>query len=276
MNKKLGLLLIIIAIAGATYLAKDKTEQVSEIGEKTQAEAASTSNPQAETQSPVSVDSNTATTPAVNQVQASASSNEPVEEGEVPEYLREYESIPDQHKLSLVETTQRIFRFAKRDVKSQDLVNEFEQKALAPELRVDSNPYTGTLNVVRTRKVMPGTRYFHAQFFENEDGSEYVQHVSFEFKASEHSFAAVEKTILQQFSEGNVEPTQNKENFKSWRRDDGYIIWMKKLDATDIKDNPFNVYTPEDIGTIRVAIELDIHDHSPAFHAEQGPLEEEE
>jgi hypothetical protein len=63
MNKKLGLLLIIIAIAGATYLAKDKTGQVSEIDEKTKAEVVSALSPQAPSQQPVAIDSNIALGP---------------------------------------------------------------------------------------------------------------------------------------------------------------------------------------------------------------------
>lgn len=265
MNKILGLVLVIVTVVGAIYLTRDKTDQTTDT-----AETLIPSEP--------NIAKTPRTSPAQKINESKASPN--VEDQQQTyqnelDYLKEYDSISELYKSSLLDMTKRVFRYAKRDVKSQDLINEFEQKELSPEIRIDSNPYTGTLNIVRTRSVLPGTRYFHAQFFENDDGSEFIQHISFEFKASEHSFAAVEKTILQQFLTEDVEQTQNKENFKSWRRDDGYVIWMKRLEKADIKTNPYNVYTEEDIGTIRVAIELDIHDHSPAFHAEQGPLEEE-
>ncbi|NJL71061.1 MAG: hypothetical protein HC888_05310 [Candidatus Competibacteraceae bacterium] len=41
-----------------------------------------------------------------------------------------------------------------------------------------------------------------------------------------------------------------------------YIVWVKKMAKDDLQDDPFNSYTSADSGTVRVAVELEIHgDH---------------
>lgn len=184
-------------------------------------------------------------------------------------HLDEYTSIAKEHRLSLLTMVDYLHRYASRETSRESLMSELTQQNLKPQNRKDENPYTGSLNIVRTQNTLPGTRYFHAQFFSNEDGSEFLQHMSFEFAPGEQSLAAVVRALSH--GQENLEMTQDKENFKSWRTQDGYIIWAKVLDASDLdSSDPFNAYKPSDAGIIRVAKELDIHDHAPAFHAEQG------
>ena len=50
-----------------------------------------------------------------------------------------------------------------------------------------------------------------------------------------------------------------KPDYHLWNLPNGYILWVKKLDSSDLLDNPFNAYSSADIGTIRVAVEQEIH-----------------
>jgi hypothetical protein len=189
--------------------------------------------------------------------------------------LDEFDTIKKEHRLSLLTMVDLMDRYGSRETDRNALINELKDKNLRPQNRRDENPYTGSLNIVRTQNILPGTRYFHAQFFSNDDGSEFLQHLSFEFAPGEQSLEAVVRAVA--YGKDDLELTQDRENFRSWRTDDGYIIWAKVLEASDLEGvDPFNAYKPSDIGIIRVAKELDIHDHAPAFHAEQGSPDQTE
>ena len=53
-------------------------------------------------------------------------------------------------------------------------------------------------------------------------------------------------------------------DFVKWDLDEHRIIWVKKMGAEDLRDDPFNAYTAADIHTIRVAVEPEIHDRDHA------------
>lgn len=182
--------------------------------------------------------------------------------------LDEFDQIPQAHKVSLIQNSQIMKDFAIEQTHSDDLVEKLREYEAQPLVMNDKNPYTGSMKVVRTRSPFPGTRYFHAQYFDNEEGDQYVQHMSFEFRPGDQSFEAVKKSIKATFKLGS--PLENKEDFISWRQGEDYIIWIKKMNLKDMKDDPFNAYTKEDIGTIRVAKELEIHDQGHSFHMQQG------
>lgn len=149
----------------------------------------------------------------------------------------------------------------------ETLVSELREGGLTPQLRIDENPYTGKMSVVRTTNTIPGTRYFHAQFFENENGDDFLQHMSFEFRPGDNSLAIVREMIPEIF--GVDEVVHQTEKFISWRHDD-YVVWVKKMELSDLQNDPFNAYTEADVGVVRVAVELEIHDHAPAFHMQMG------
>lgn len=185
--------------------------------------------------------------------------------------LQEFDEISEEQKLSLIQNSKIMREFAVRQTRSDTLVERLRDLEAKPLVMNDENPYTGSMKVVRTRSPFPGTRYFHAQYFDNEQNEEYVQHMSFEFRPGDQSFEAVKKSIKTAFKLG--EPLEDKENFISWRQGEDYVVWIKKMDLKDMKDDPFNAYSKEDVGTIRVAKELEIHDQAPSFHMQQGEPE---
>lgn len=70
-----------------------------------------------------------------------------------------------------------------------------------------------------------------------------------------------EQTINQMIKMHKLGPPKyNKEkNFVSWEVNGDYILWIKKMESSDLKNSLFNTYDKNDIGTIRVAMELEIH-----------------
>lgn len=139
-----------------------------------------------------------------------------------------------------------------------EMINFFKEKDLVPILSVSENPYTGKKTILRTKKNLPGTRYSHAQFFSNESGGSFLQHYSIEFRPSKDAFDRV--VALVESNKSLTEKTVSADKtFVSYKLSSGHIIWVKKMMKADLKNDPFNAYSPEDEGTIRLAVEKDIH-----------------
>lgn len=129
---------------------------------------------------------------------------------------------------------------------------------LNPTTSINSNPYTGSMAIVRTKNNLPGTRYVHAQYVTDSNGNEAVQHSSFEFRKGPNALQRVD-TAIRGIFQIESDPTISNGEFISYKLDENYIIWIKRMSEEDLVDDPFNAYTKNDVGTIRVAIELEIH-----------------
>lgn len=156
---------------------------------------------------------------------------------------------------SLTEMTSTLARFAKPRADLRDLLDTIQDQQ--PVITHDSNSVTGEMAIVRTKKPLPGTRYFHAQFFNNEDGQPFVQHMSFEFKPGPTAMADAVQAVHSAF--GVQSPETQREGYAKWDLPDGHILWVKKMDRDDLKDDPFNAYSDSDVGTVRVVLEAEIH-----------------
>ena len=114
------------------------------------------------------------------------------------------------------------------------------------------------MKVIRSRINLPGTRYVHAQFFSGAKSKEYLQHFSFEIEPGMKRFEETKRLIQNSF-ELTSPPSYTSDEFISWEKGP-YTIWIKKLNQQDITEpHPFNAYSEKDKGSIRVAIELNIH-----------------
>lgn len=141
-----------------------------------------------------------------------------------------------------------------------DVIDDLEKRNMEPVLLTDANDHTGTMYVLRTESPLPGTRYFHAQYFTDGKKEPFLQHMSFDVKpektAFQDSIAAIKKIF------GKLQaPTINKKGFVMWPWKNGYNIWVQKMEKEDLEGDPFNAYAANDEGTIKIAVELD------AFHA---------
>lgn len=140
----------------------------------------------------------------------------------------------------------------------RDLLDNLKKTGQEPFVVHDSNPDTGEMVVVRTKAPLADTRYFHAQFFSNESGEPFIQHASFEIKAGPEAMNTALAAVERNFA-GLSRPVVQREDYVKWKLGEDYIIWIKKMTADDLKDDPFNAYTAADSGTVRVAIEQEIH-----------------
>jgi hypothetical protein len=163
----------------------------------------------------------------------------------------------EDERASLSNMTNTLERFIRPQASISDLINHLRRSRQNPLATHNSNPYTGEMAIVRTERPLPGTRYFHAQYFKGDDGSGFVQHMSFEFQPGPNSMAEAIASVRKSFSLN--EPNITKNDYVQWHLDKGYILWVKKMAADDLKNDPFNAYTLADVGTIRVAVELEIH-----------------
>ncbi|MCB0379164.1 MAG: hypothetical protein KDD33_11795, partial [Bdellovibrionales bacterium] len=138
------------------------------------------------------------------------------------------------------------------------LILELKHLQLDPVIAKDSNPYTGDMHIIRTYKSLPGTRYFHAQYFSEKGGKPQLQHVSFEFRPGPGALKDVVSTLQKTLPEIGV-PTEEDKEFYQWHFASDYVLWVKQLGKEDLIGDSFNAYSPDDLGTIRIALELEIH-----------------
>lgn len=170
-------------------------------------------------------------------------------------------------ELSLELMTRLLADFSKPERSSAELIETLAESGQAPQHAIQSNPYTGAMKVIRTENPPKGTRYFHAQYFGEAEGfkNDRLQHLSFEFRPGTEAFENVVAKLRSRF-DGLREPSFINENFVSWEVGDNYVLWVKRMDQSDLKDHPFNAYSAADIGSIRVAIEEEIHDEDHHHH----------
>lgn len=142
-----------------------------------------------------------------------------------------------------------------------DVIDDLESKKMDPQLLKESNPHTGTMYVLRTESPLPGTRYFHAQYFENKNREPYLQHMSFDVKPERNAFQNAIRTVKSIFSNLSA-PKIVKPDFIMWPLRNGYNVWIQRLQQDQLAGDPYNAYDSDDVGTIKIALELDVqHDH---------------
>ena len=175
------------------------------------------------------------------------------------EKLSNYNSFNINEKKSLIILASFLNEAVNENLAMSSLVEDLKDLKLKPLIIKDSNEYTGTLNIVRTKETLPGTRYIHAQYYEGEDTPSFLQHLSFEFRGGDKAFEMVKQVIQEQLKITSV-PTSESDKYISWNEGDK-IISIKELDLDSIpKDDTHNSYNLKtDVGTIRVTTELEIH-----------------
>lgn len=148
-------------------------------------------------------------------------------------------------------------KYSNKNTTLQSVFYDLKQKNMNPILNTSSNPYTGTMHILRTNSPLSGTRYFHAQYFSDKKTQPYLQHMSFELKPETNAFENSILMIKKIFPELK-NPTIDKKDFILWHWKNGFNVWIQKLSADQLAGDPYNAYEASDAGTIKVAIELDI------------------
>ena len=175
------------------------------------------------------------------------------------ESLSKFNDFTVEEKKSLLILSSFLSDAADGNLPKDLFVESLRDLKLKPVIMKSENEYTGSLDIVRTKDTLPGTRYVHAQYFEGENTPSFLQHLSFEFRGGKGAFEMVKQAIILQHNITKT-PEKDSEAFISWHLADKNI-WIKVLSLEDISQpNPYNSYDLKtDIGTIRVAVENEIH-----------------
>lgn len=149
------------------------------------------------------------------------------------------------------------------------LVEFFENKGLSPMVSNDVNPYTGAMMMIRTKKSLPGTRYYHAQYMGDNADDMLLQHISYDYRPGEGSF---ERAMLAAESSYDLSNKRMSKDGTFVSYDVGeegtHILWIKEMSKEDLANDLMNAYEESDEGTVKVAIELKIHEEGD--HDEDG------
>jgi hypothetical protein len=143
------------------------------------------------------------------------------------------------------------------EVSSAELLADLDSLELEPLRSLQETGSGGNMATVRTKSSLKGTRYFHAQFFTDENGKEYLQHMSFEMGPKE-PFERV-RELAKAYLSAKVISEISKPNYQLWKMDNGYNVWVKTLSKEELQGDPFNAYSASDVGTKRIVIEEEIH-----------------
>lgn len=146
---------------------------------------------------------------------------------------------------------------------SQNLENLYSfllDSSQMPKVYGDTNELIGDNYFIRTEAPPLGTRYFQALYEEHPDGL-IVRHMSFEYEKSKEALREVLEEVSRIFPLAKRDlDFDESSGFIVWDLLDGYTLSVKQLDEFDINEgHPINAYSEEDIGVIRIAIELDPH-----------------
>lgn len=172
-----------------------------------------------------------------------------------------FSSSPARSETSAMHMNSLLKTYALGSFTLNSVIDDLEKRNMDPLLLTDSNPHTGTMYVLRTDSPLPGTRYFHAQYFSDGKNEPYLQHMSFDVQPKTNAFQESIATIKKVF--GNLQPpTIIKKDFIMWPWKKGYNVWIQKLGKDDLAGDPYNAYAANDVGTIKIAVELDtLHHH---------------
>lgn len=142
---------------------------------------------------------------------------------------------------------------------SQKFMKALLKLQLKPKFIDQQENSLGSMVTVRTDNSLEGTRYLHAQFTGEKNNANYLEHISFQIRPGSNSFQkAVE--ILNQFLPKNKITKESDSDYVLYNTSDGYVAWAKIANREDLKSNKYNASAPEDVGTVIVTIEQEIHD----------------
>lgn len=169
----------------------------------------------------------------------------------LPEEKQELESL-DRYAKAL-------YLFSSNDQRPEFLVQKLTEAGLKPLVVQDFNEFTGKMIVIRTDETLPGTRYFHAQYFEDEDKKPFLQHMSFEYRPGEKSLDQAIDAIRKAFPK-DIGPVQRcTRDYGAWEYGE-MTAHCYALGERDIEnEDATRARSKEDIGAVKCAIEQNPH-----------------
>lgn len=184
--------------------------------------------------------------------------------------------LKPEEKKSMQMLTRAMVKYIQPKYSKPDaMIADLKKAGLDPVIAKDFNDATGKMIQVRSEKSLPGQRYLHAQYFEDEEKQQFPQHISSEFRPASDcmpvAIASALSTIKEMYP-GNAKlgkPIQVSADFVKFNLPDNRELWIKKLGAEDLAGDPFNAHDPvTDVGTCKMAVEQIPDDHGDAGHHE--------
>lgn len=182
---------------------------------------------------------------------ATTSVDSAIEDFEIPT------EIPATDEESLTYYTKMLKHVVAVKANPNRIMEHLTAMKISPRLKTRTNDATGTVQFIRTQNSLKGTKYFHAQFV-GEGENTTLEHMSFNIRPGKDSMNNAVALLQKQFDIQNKGTVKfNDPDAKAWALDNGYVVWVKKLAQADLKNDLFNAYSNEDIGSIRIAVEID-------------------
>ena len=162
--------------------------------------------------------------------------------------------------------TQILAQFANPNADLNDLIHHLEQSGQDLEIATDINPVTGEMDIVHTRSPLSRHTLFPRSSFlstRTESASRSIcrSNIGLGPDAVKETIAALHESFPDM-----GQPSAQRDDFMEWHVGERYVVWLKPLSADDVaQGDPDKVYTSEDVGTVKVALEIipDSHDPEP-------------
>jgi len=153
-----------------------------------------------------------------------------------------------------------------KKLNSNQFMKAIQALQLKPKFIDEGSNALGSMVTVRTHDALPGTRYLHAQFIGEKNNAHDLQHISFQIRPGSNAFQkAVE--ILNQYLPKNKTVKESDSDYVLYNTEDGYVAWAKIATREDLKANKYNASSKEDVGSVIVTIEQEIHDMDDDGHS---------
>jgi hypothetical protein len=176
-------------------------------------------------------------------------------------------TVPQKKQLhqSMIKMNSLLKKYTLTNHSLKEIIDRLDALKMAPVLYKDSNPYSGSMFILRTESPLPGTRYFHAQYFSDNKTEPYLQHMSFDIPPEKNGFQRSINAVKSTFGNLN-KPTIVKKDFIMWPWKKGYNLWIQRLNKDNLSGDPFNAYDEKDVGTIKIAVEMDTVHGNGSLH----------
>lgn len=167
-------------------------------------------------------------------------------------------ALNDKEIESISLITKAVGQALSKKMNSTDFMKLLTQLSLKPKFMDQGNSALGSFVTIRTHNTLDGTRYIHAQFTGEHQKADYLQHFSFQIRPGSDSFEQANK-LLNQVLPKDRKIKESYNDYTLYTTADGYVAWVKIANSEDLRSNKYNAYSAEDIGSVIVTIEQEIH-----------------
>ncbi len=140
----------------------------------------------------------------------------------------------------------------------EDFVDRLKAHENDPTIDKQGDDSFGEVYSLSLKSAYPGTRNFYAQYESSPGGPPRARRISFELPPGLDNVKKAQAVL--DSVPGLTKVVRQEDDFGRTQYDDGRHCWYKVMDEEWIaQDNPLHAYDKEDLGTVIVVCEEDIH-----------------